>query len=239
MPRALPTHQGLERDRGSARQIDDRLIVKPKLAVGQSCSDGRLQRVAGRERILIGNDLILTGAFGFVERLVGATQQDRGLDQLAVGIPGGRTHRDGDSPVRRLPDRDAADGFDESLADGDRAEVIGSWKDDRKFLAAVSGDEVPFTTERRSEGAGHGDQRLVADEMTEAVVELLETVNVDHDQRQRLPGAGRPAPLPPQRLIERAAVGHAGQRVADAHAKQLLLHGLLGRDVEQKAHHAM
>ena len=57
-------------------------------------------------------------------------------------------------------------------------------------------------------------QQAVADRVAARVVDLLEVVEVDDGQRQRLVVAGRVGPLALHLLLERAVVAEAGQGVA-------------------------
>ena len=88
----------------------------------------------------------------------------------------------------------------------------GPRKDEGELLAAVAGHEIHVADVRRQHAPDPA-QDLVARLMTVRVVEPLEAVDVDNQQRER-----RPLTLPGgvaagQLFVERPAVAHAGQRV--------------------------
>lgn len=92
---------------------------------------------------------------------------------------------------------------------------------------------------RLSQGAAHalgdGLQEGVADIVAEAVVDLLEAVQVQVQQRQfASAGAGAKQRLA-ELFVEGLAVAQAGQRVAVGHFQQLLLVGDLVADVADDA----
>ena len=101
-------------------------------------------------------------------------------------------------------------------------------QDEHELLAAVPARDVPRprrAAEQRAEARQDDVARLVA----EGVVEVLEPVDVEEDQRQRPVLALRAAQLPIERLLHVPAVEQPGQRVADRLAAQ----GLPEPDVRQ------
>ena len=56
-----------------------------------------------------------------------------------------------------------------------------------EFLAAVTGRHFAGPARPAGQGLRHGPKALVAGDMTVGVVEALEIVDVDHEQRQRHP----------------------------------------------------
>ncbi len=74
-------------------------------------------------------------------------------------------------------------------------------KNDRELLSPVPGDDI------RGPGALPEEfpdlpEREVAGRMSEAVVELLEIVHVDHQERQGVPVPAGAVQFPAQRLVE-------------------------------------
>ncbi|CAM5574820.1 hypothetical protein SSTU70S_04697 [Stutzerimonas stutzeri] len=85
-------------------------------------------------------------------------------------------------------------------------------------------------------------QAIVAAHMTIVIVVLLEVVDIQQDQRQRLAGALGVAPFHLEAVVEHAPVGHAGKAVLIGEFFQLLLQlqqlllGLLAlADIEHEA----
>ena len=84
-------------------------------------------------------------------------------------------------------------------------------EDGREFVATDPGDDVPAAQHQR-EGRRHGAQHRVAGLMTELVVHALQMVDVDREDRERLPGNR------PEDTIELAPVLQPGEAVG---ARQL------------------
>jgi len=82
------------------------------------------------------------------------------------------------------------------------------------FLAAEAHGEVGWA-QRIADQAGGGRQRHVADDVAVGIVELLEVVEVDHDDRQAAAGAGRARRQLRQHVIEPGAVVQARERVVE------------------------
>jgi hypothetical protein len=101
-----------------------------------------------------------------------------------------------------------------------RARGIGFGQQGDELVAAEPGDEVDGIARDGVAGAqvvgehsGHLAERLVAGRMSELVVDLLEAVEVDHQQRPAAAVAPRVGELPPQLLLEAPAVEEAGERI--------------------------
>jgi len=90
----------------------------------------------------------------------------------------------------------------------------GSNQHDDKLFAAVAARHV-LRPRPRAQQVPQDLKRAVAGLVPEAVVEVLEVVDVDHSQRDRPPGARRVRDIARQRLVEVAAVEQVGQGVAD------------------------
>ena len=82
---------------------------------------------------------------------------------------------------------------------------------DGEFVAAEAGDEIVLAR-ASSQMSRDRLEELVADEMTERVVDTLELVDVDVMHRELLAAHDR-GQLAPQVLVEHGAVGQVGQRV--------------------------
>ena len=81
-------------------------------------------------------------------------------------------------------------------------------------------------------------QELVAGHVPEAVVDALETVHIDEDQRVRLAVQGRPPQCLIQPLHQHAAVRQAGEAVVEGVMVQFVLEGLALGDVPEGDHRA-
>ena len=119
-------------------------------------------------------------------------------------------------------------------------------QDDGELFATVAGGQVHLA-DRLAERRGHVSQDLVAGLMAVRIVEFLEMIDVDHDQRERAL-----APLPFGKaaihlVVQRPAIAQLGQRIGagdrglrfqlgglplqpDFGGGQLLLQGLVGLD---------
>ena len=87
--------------------------------------------------------------------------------------------------------------------------------EDAELVAALANDGV-LVAHGLGERVGHLPQELVADRVPERVVDLLEPVEVDDDERQRPAVAAVARELVAEQPFEQAVVAHAGQRVAAA-----------------------
>ena len=90
---------------------------------------------------------------------------------------------------------------------------VGLRKHDGELFAAIARCEIGGTPRNAGEHARNPFQALVAAQMPVAIVELLEMVDVRHDQRQwrAIPAAA--AKLLVEHFIEAPAVAQAGQAV--------------------------
>ena len=79
----------------------------------------------------------------------------------------------------------------------------------------------------------------VAGEVAVGVVDLLEVVDVEHDQRQRPPVALRARDLALEQLVEEPLVVDAGQAVEDRQAVDLLVVGALDVGAGQELQHRL
>src|SRR5439155_211211 len=95
-------------------------------------------------------------------------------------------------------------------ADGDL--LVRPVDDHRELLAAVPRGQVALPAALR-DGPGGGPQYLVADEVTVVVVEPLEVIEVDHDEREAGTARRRPVERRRERRVEPSAVCQPGQPV--------------------------
>ncbi len=88
----------------------------------------------------------------------------------------------------------------------------GLGEDDRELVAAVAGCDVG-RAQHLAEPVGDAGERDVPDEVTEPVVDLLEVVEVEDDEREAAVVAARAGDLALERLFEVARVVQARPRV--------------------------
>src|SRR5665647_894024 len=93
------------------------------------------------------------------------------------------------------------------------AERAGVLQDDGELLAAVPGGHVHVLAQMRSQDLADGAQNAVAGGMPVEVVDTLEVVEVEHDQRKREAVAPRAHGLGAQLLEEVAVIVQAGESV--------------------------
>ena len=224
----VPAQQRLEADDAVGRQRHDRLVVQLELVGHQRMDQVGLQPQpldrGGAHGRLVHHGPALAGRLGAVHRDVGVTQQrrrrgfgishgdpDAGRDRHELGLDLDRhleCLQDPTGHLFRLVERAAA------LLDED-GELVGAQPG--HGVALPHGVQQP---------AGDLAQQAVAGFAPEAVVDALETVEVEIDDRRVEPAA----PVAPQGLLdpvaEQGAVGQAGQRVVEGLVGELLL-GLL------------
>ena len=177
--------------------------------------------VRQRLRRAKGDGAVATQALGQVHRLVGALQD--GLRLVAVLRVAGDAGADGE-PCGHAAALLAAGGAPAQAQALDRpahllgglggALLVGVGQQHHELLAAVPNRQVDRSDVAR-EQAGEGLQHLVADGVAVLVVDQLEAVEVEVDDRERLVGPLGPAELALQQVVEEAAVGQPGEVVVE------------------------
>ena len=89
---------------------------------------------------------------------------------------------------------------------------VGAADHDGEFVAAQAGDQAR-PVDQRAQPLGDRAQQLIAAGVAERVVDLLELVEVQHQQRDLALRRFRLGEPRSQVLVQRVAVGEAGQRV--------------------------
>ena len=103
---------------------------------------------------------------------------------------------------------------------------------DGELVATQAGDGVR-APESGPEAIGHGDEQGVADQVAEAVVDVLEAVEV-HDHHRHAPrGPGPPGQGLLEPVVEQGPVGQAGQRIVHG----LVADGVLGAEPDGGREH--
>src|ERR1051326_7125931 len=182
---------------------------------------------------------ILAAAFRIVETLVRAANQAGGA--VAAGVVG---DAEGDRALHRAllvrRDRQRADLIEDALGHGAGAAEVRVREDDRELVAAEAGEEVG-RAQRLAHGAAELGEDDVADGVAERIVDLLEVVDVEHQERERQRVDAGALDLLRQLPAEVALVPDAGEVVGVGEVLDLLARGevaeehchLRGEDLEE------
>jgi hypothetical protein len=122
-------------------------------------------------------------------------------------------------PVRNRQRRDS---LPQLLGNSDRTRGAGFRQDANKLLAAIAGAKVPGPADRRSDHLTNAAQAIIPLWMTVPVIEWLEVVYVEHDQRQEPVPPLQPGNFLRHHLVEAPPVGETGQGIGD---------GQMGHDI--------
>ncbi len=114
--------------------------------------------------------------------------------------------------------------LDQPLATHRRLVLADAFHQHRELVAAEPRDEAPVADILVQDGADHADH-LVAGDVTEGVVDDLETVEVDHRHREAIAVAD----MLGERAHERQAVRRVGERIMVGHMGGL---GFIGGELE-------
>ncbi len=230
-----PAHEGLEPGDPSAREPDDRLVVDPELLAMDGPAQVALEVQAPQRRrvhVLL-EELVepLAGGLGRVHGGVGVAQQLVG----AVVVEGAARDPDADRG-RQLLALDAErrlERLGQALGDGRR--VASVLEQDRELVAAEAGARVAVP-QAGADAVGDLQQQLVARLVPEAVVDGLEVVEVEEQDRDRFlerlaQGQGVLDPV-----AEQAAIGQVGEGIVEGLVGELLLELLALADVTGVEH---
>ena len=101
--------------------------------------------------------------------------------------------------------------------------LVGALEQQRELVAAEARERVARADDLAAKRSATCLQQLVAGVVAEAVVDLLEPVEVDEQHREDAPGALRARERLVEPVAEQGAVGEAGEPVVERLARQLLL----------------
>lgn len=121
-------------------------------------------------------------------------------------------------------------------ADLDGVLVAGIGKDDRELVATVARGEIARPARRLADDRSRLPEALVPGLVAIGIVELLEVIDIEHQQRQRRARADGAVPLAAQRGVEGAPVGQPGQAVAVGERGEFAFQRLLAGDVADGEH---
>jgi hypothetical protein len=119
----------------------------------------------------------------------------------------------------------------QAFRQGEPGLVIGLGEQQGEFVAAEPGEEVP-TPQRAAQPGANFMQQQVAHLMAKRVVDLLEAVQVQQQQRERVRIPRRQQRL--ETLHQRGPVWQARQQVVVRLVAELLGFALAGRDVRER-----
>src|SRR4051794_25385653 len=182
-----------------------------------------------RNRLGSTDDTVLAAALRAVERAVRGG--DEHVDPAGLG-----ERRDAEARGDRDPLASGADDLERlerragALCHRRAAGCVGARENERELLAAPPSGDVDLPS-GVAQGAGERAQHEVARGVPEAVVDVLEPVEVGEDEAEVAAEARRPGDLRVERLLEETAIRKLRQRIDE----RLLLHdpvqlGVLERD---------
>src|SRR4051794_11979735 len=163
----------------------------------------------------LGDDAVAAELLGQIERTVAAV--DEISHRLAeLELADADRHRDLRQDLAGGPPGELAvgDGASDPIGDGRAAFEIGLRHHGDQLLAAVARGKI-VVADTFTQRFGHEAQHLIADAMAVIVVELLEVIDVDQENAERLVPLHRRDLDLPEELLERAAVRQPGERVGE------------------------
>ncbi len=188
-------------------------------------------------------DAVLARRLGVVHRHVGLDHQilDGQLDAragLRRGPEQGHPHRAGHlrAALAMVHDAVVPDLRQQLLGDPARLHLVGLRKDHRKLVTTGPGHHVGLA-QTAADGSRQLHDEAVAGGVPERVVDELEPVEVERQQRPAGPVAVGPREGQLELDLKAATVVQAGQRVVVGEVAQLALKALALRDVERLLDH--
>ncbi len=231
--RVRPAHQRLGPVDAAVAHVDQRLVLDEELAAFQRRGQGVGQAVAGdRAGVGLGVgefEAVAAGRLGPVHRDVGAAQHLRRRAFLGPALD------DADAaPDRQLPalqsDRRGQGGQYADREVGHLLLGVGAGGQGDELVTAEPGDHLAGAGRAALQPVGDLDQQPVPRRVPEAVVDRLETVEVEVAQAVAVasgPAEGLLQPLEEQRPVGQAGQGVVGGLVAQAQVQQSTFGGVL------------
>ena len=226
-----PAHQGFETGKPSVRQRQDGLVDQEDVAGLQRRVQIAFQAASDQDRLAQGgveqHGAPLAMFLGAVERDVGVTQQ--AVRIVAGAVVDRQTDAEPDPQFHAAGRERAFERGFQRLGAGNRRLAAGGDRHD-EFVAAQPGDELP-RFQQGGDPLRRRHQHAVADGMAEAVVDQLEAVEIEEQQRQVAPLAvlrRLPVVQPADQI---RAVGQPGQEIVGGLMDQPRLVGFAVADV--------
>ena len=219
-----PAQQGLAAGHLVAVKVDQRLVVDFEAAIHQRLTQVLLH---GKPRLRAGVHRGFEEAMGSASAGLGAIHRQIGvLDQLIQLGAVLRRQCNADAGVGRELMTEALIGLPDRLVNSgdefhDIADVPDAGLDHRKLVTAEPRDQIGLA-EAAADAAGHRLQQFIADMVPERVVDALELVDVDIEQRELLALAGS-LQLALDLFAEQHPVRQVGQRVVMREVRDLLV----------------
>ena len=245
----VPADQGLDTGEAPGRELELRLVVQHELAPLQSLAQLALEPAA-RLRLLVHGRLEQAKAVAALR--LGAIKGEVGvLEQYVRVWPVLREQGDADAGGdMHLVAIELERGGERAQDLGRQGRGVGGLRElglhQRELVAAEPGQGVAGP-DRARDPAGHRAQQLVADRMAERVVDLLEAVEVEEEDRGQATfaaGMGQGLAKP---VEQQGAVRQPGQRVVQGQPPdarlgrlalgQVLEHRDLGDDLARRGAH--
>ena len=235
--RMLPPDQGFEADQAVVEQRDDGLVVDLELLPLDRLPQVRLELEAGdRARVHRGvEDLVavLAPLLRAVHRRVRVAQQ---VVRLLVVLARGDADRHGREHLVALEREGLGQLLEDAVGDLDRIRRVAHVvEEDGELVAAEAGDGVAGPHAGLEPPGDRGEEQ-VALQVAEAVVDVLEAVDVEEEDREHgalaAPGAGDGER---EAVHEQRSIRQPGQRVVEGLLGELLLEALAVGDVGLRA----
>ncbi len=227
-----PAQQGFDADHAPVDERNLRLVVQFELVHFERAAQGvfELQRAVGALLHLAREETegIAPALFGAVHRGVGAHRQR--VVVVAVARIQGDTERGRDVQLVVFDVVWRGERLQHLFSHMRRPLGAGAGQDENELVAAEPGDRI-LVAQDMAQAPGDLDQQFVADAVTERVIDVLETIDVHEDQRQRFGVAFDAAQCLADAIGQQAAVGQAGQRVEMRQPVNVRLVRLVRRDV--------
>ncbi len=232
----LPAQQRFGADDAAILEADLGLVVQFQLIALERTAQRifQLQRMHGAG-LHFGSEKAVTVApalFGAVHRGVGPLRQRVEIVAVAGIHRNPDRGRDGQLillDVVRLLRR-----FEQFFRDMGGAAGIGIGQHQDEFIAAQTRYRVLFA-HHQVQASGQRDQQFVADAVAQRVVDVLEVIEIEENQRQRLMAALRAAERVADAVLEQAAVRQPGERIEMREPLDMLLRCLVLGDVAEDA----
>ena len=213
--RGAPAHQRLEARKLVALQVQERLVVELELPVGEGSTQVPLELVAGAHASV---HLVFEEPVPAPLLLLRAIEREVGVLEELVGVrPVARRHRNADADAEHdlepLPEHEGLVHHGDDLP----GEVAGVGRRERGIL---HDDELVAAHARERVDLTHGTlqarrdplQELVADRVTERVVDLLEAIEIEAMHRKSFARTQARERLL-QSLAHQHAIGQIGEPV--------------------------
>ena len=214
--------------------MQDELVALQGLA--QRAFQLQLAPCGGLQFLAVAGELRLAGLLGAVQRQVGGLQRllGSGVRRQRGDADAGADHQGLLAQVQRL-----VQGVEHALGDRLGIAAAGQVGEQHDELVAAEARQVVAGAQALLQAPADLHQHAVAGLVAEAVVDQLEAVEVDEQQRG-LARTGLAELLQGllQQLVQAQAVGQAGQRIVAGGVAQLLFHRLARADVALRAGHA-